>query len=147
MILITLIRSCSCFSLALASSRYANSFLMYLSRAFSFRMRPILYFQARNFSRPSNLSSSLVLGAILTSKSLKNEIYQNRRLTLPVDVLGGSDLVDPTTFWRSLIFTLQILLARLQHYRIVVLFHCSFLVHLKTKVFLSRRSNHPKNSI
>ena len=67
------------------------------------------------FSRPSNLSSSLVLGVILSSKSLKNEIYQNRILNLPVDVLGGGELVDPTSFYRSLIFSLQILLAKLQH--------------------------------
>ena len=115
MILIVLIRSCSCFSLASSSSGSEIPFLIYFSRPFSLRMRPILYFQAKKFSRPSNFSSSLVLGAILTSKSLKNEIYQNGRLTLPVDALGGGELVDPTAFWRSLIFSLQILLARLQH--------------------------------
>ena len=121
MILIALIRSYPCFSLASTS---AISSLIYFSRPFSFRMRPILYFQATKFSRPSNLSSSLVLGAILTSKSLKNENCQNRSLTILVDALGGGDLVGPTTFWRSLIFSPQILLAKLQHYS----FSCSVLL-------------------
>ena len=117
MILIALIISCSCFYLASTSLGSAISSLMYFSIPFSFRMSPILYFQDRNFYRPSNLSSSLVLGAILSSRSLKNGIYQNRRLTLPVDALEGGELVDPTTLWRSQISSLQILLARLQHYK------------------------------
>ena len=116
--------------------RFCN---LFFSRPFSFKMRLILYFQARKFSRPSNLSSSLVLGAILTSKSLKNQIYQNRRLNLLVYALGGGELVDPTAFWRSLIFILQILLARLHH--------CSFMVPCQTRVWISWRSNHPKNLI
>ena len=102
---------------ASASSSSTISFLIYFSRPFSLRMRPILYFQARKFSRHSNLSSSLVLGAILTSKSLKNEIYQNGSLTLPVDALGGGELVYPTSLWRSLFSSIQLLLTRLQHCR------------------------------
>ena len=38
-------------------------------------------------------------------------------MTLLVYVLEGCELVDPTTFWRSQIFSLKILLARLQHCR------------------------------
>ena len=63
MILIAFIRSCPCFSLASSSLGYAISSLMYFSRPFSFKMRPILYFQAWRFSMPSNLSSSLMLRA------------------------------------------------------------------------------------
>ena len=98
MILIALIRSCPCFSLASSSSSYAISSLMYFSRPFSFKMRLILYFQSRKFSRPSNLSSSLVLASILSNRSLKNEISQNRRLNLPIDALDWGELVGPTNF-------------------------------------------------
>ena len=112
-ILIVLISSCSCFFLDSYSLGYAMSSLMYFSSPFSFKMRPILFFKARKFSLPFNLSSSLVLGAILSSRSLNNEIYQNRRDTLPLYVIEWGDFVGPTGLWRSL----QILLTRLQHYQ------------------------------
>ena len=71
-ILIALTRSFLCFSFASSSSGSTTSSLMYLATSFSSRMRPILYFHAQKFYIPSRLSSSLVLGAILSRRSLKN---------------------------------------------------------------------------
>ena len=101
---------------------------MYYSRPFSLRMRPILYFHARKFYMSSNLSSSLVLGAILSSRSLKIEISQNENMALLRDVINWGELVGPLDFWRSQIFTLQNLLARFQFLQISYsLVFCSFL--------------------
>ena len=70
-ILYALIISFLCFSLASTSSGLDTYSLTYLSRSFSCRMRPILYFHAWKFSMPSSLSSSLVLGAILSKNHKK----------------------------------------------------------------------------
>ena len=133
-ILISLIRSFMCFSLASSYSGSATYPLMYLSRSFSLRMRPILYFHAQKFSIPSSLSSSLVLGAILSKRSLKIEISQNEKMTLPGDALDQGELVGPLGFCRSQIFTLQNLLARFQFlHNFWYWFSVVFLVQAQTR--------------
>jgi hypothetical protein len=64
---------------------------MNIDRSFSSRMRPILYFQARNFSTPSILSTSLVLADIFyleLGKCPKNENAKKQIMNLPGGALG-----------------------------------------------------------
>ena len=107
MILISLIRSFLCFSLDSSSSDPANYPLMYLSRSFSLRMIPIPYLHARNFSIPSSLSWSLVLGTILSRRSLKKYIYKNEKITLPGDEIDWGELIGTLGFYRFHFFTSQ----------------------------------------
>ena len=85
-ILIALIRSFLCF-LASSSFGSATSPLMYLSRSFSLRMRPILYFHAHKFSMPSSFVLKLGAWGHLVRGSQKIEILENEKLILPKDAL------------------------------------------------------------
>jgi hypothetical protein len=66
MILLALTMSFWYFSLVVASAGSGTFYLMNLARSFYSRMSAILYFQAKNLSTPSNLSTRLVLVDILT---------------------------------------------------------------------------------
>ena len=67
--------------------RFYNFILDVLIKIILSKNESVLYFHARKFSMPSILSSSLVLGAILSRRSLKIEISPNENLTLPGYVL------------------------------------------------------------
>ena len=139
LILIALLRSFLCISLVSSSSSSATWSLMYFSRSFSLRMRPILSFHPRKFSMPSSLSSSLVLGVILCKRSLKNEISQNEKLTLPGDAIDWDELTHTLGLWRFQIFTSQNWLARFWSVVSTVLWFYA--------VFWSQRSTHSKTVV
>ena len=107
MIILALIIYFLYFYFASSSPGSSTNSLINFERSFSSRLSPILYFQARKFYIPSNLSSSLLLGDILSRRSendkklkfLRNENCTHQNMCLIEASMMVQSVSEESKFW------------------------------------------------